>query len=245
MIKNSNNHNIRPGCIDMWNAFMVDGAEFTIESDMPICPCTATTFPSNLISYVEAKKLHKRHFKSNSAYHIDAFVHFYIDDQKFDGPREGIWSNPNSALEVIRHFSGAITPDFSTYADFPDPLKRYNTYRTRAFGRWLTTYGIPVINNIRWGTEETWNYCFDGIPYNSIVAIGTVASGLRKLENRPSFEKGFFKMIDVIHPCMIIIYGSANYTCFTTPYIRNIPVISFPSQTKLAFLSRKRGDPNE
>lgn len=49
-----------------------------------------------------------------------------------------------------------------------------------SFGRWISQFGIPVINNVRWGTEETWEYCFDGIPYNSIVAIGTVASGINK-----------------------------------------------------------------
>ena len=41
------------------------------------------------------------------------------------------------------------TPDFSTYQDFPEPLKVYNTYRMRAFGYWLTKNGIKVINNIR------------------------------------------------------------------------------------------------
>jgi hypothetical protein len=28
---------------------------------------------------------------------------------------------------------------------------------------WCYTQKIPVINNARWGTEETWEYCFDGI----------------------------------------------------------------------------------
>lgn len=107
-----------------------------------------------------------------------------------------------------------ITADFSTNADFPDPIKRYNTYRMRAFGFWLGSQGISVINNVRWGTEETWDYCFDGIPYNSIVSIGTVASGINKLENRPDFEAGLLKMVEVLNPHTIVIYGSANYDWF-------------------------------
>ncbi|MBR6364569.1 MAG: DUF4417 domain-containing protein, partial [Lachnospiraceae bacterium] len=178
MIQKSNHPEVRPGCADMWNAFMVDGADFVYGSDMPICPCTATSIPKQLISYVEAKHLCKLHVKEEPDYHVDAFVHFYIDDPKFDGPLSGIWAYPYDALDIIRHFSGIITPDFSTNADFPDPLKRYNTYRMRAFGRWISINGIPVINNVRWGTEETWSYCFDGIPHNSIVSIGTVASGI-------------------------------------------------------------------
>ena len=232
---------IRNGCVDIWNAFMVKGSDFTLTSDIPTCPCTAKIFPRKLISYVDAKHLHKEYSKINPDYSIDAFVHFYIDDQKFDGSKSSIWFYPFKAVDILRHFAGVITPDFSTNADFPDPIKRYNTYRMRAFGFWLTTQGIQVINNVRWGTEETWDYCFDGIPYNSIVAIGTVASGIHKLENRPDFECGLFKMVERLKPHTIVIYGSANYECFKTLPKRGIRIISFPSDTSLAFAKRKGG----
>ena len=238
-IHKSIGEHIRVGCADMWNAFMVQGAEFVFGSDIPICPFTSKDIPKKLISYTEAKHLHKINSKSNTDFHTDGYVHFYIDDQKFDGPRTSIWQFPNKALEVLCHFSGSITPDFSTNADFPDPIKRYNTYRMRAFVFWLNSQGIPVINNVRWGTEETWDYCFDGIPFNSIVAIGTVASGLKKLENRFDFATGLFKMVNVLHPHTIIVYGSANYDCFKKLIDMGIRIISFPSDTNLAFVSRK------
>lgn len=224
---------------------MVDGADYVIGSDMPICPCTANSIPNKLISYTEAKHIHKLHKHTDPQYHINAFIHFYIDDQKFDGPQCGIWRKPFEALEIIRHFSGSITPDFSTNADFPDSLKRSNTYRMRAFGRWLTTNNISVINNVRWGTEETWDYCFDGIPYNSIVAIGTVASGLHKLSNRPDFEKGLFKMVELLKPHTILVYGSTKYDCFKILSDMNIRIVPYISDTNLAFLSRKGGDKSE
>ncbi len=241
MIHNSIDNHIRNGCIDMWNAFMVRGAKFVMGSDIPICPCTAKDIPHKLISYVDAKHLHKKNSKSKPDYFIDTYVHFYIDDQKFDGSKSSIWLYPYKALEVLRHYSGVITADFSTNADFPDPIKRYNTYRMRALGFWLGSQGIPVINNVRWGTEETWCYCFDGIPYNSIVAIGTVASGLQKLGNRPDFETGLFKMVDVLKPHTIIVYGSANYNCFKILVGMGIRIISFPSDTSLAFVSKRGG----
>lgn len=111
--------------------------------------------------------------RKDNEFFCNAFVCWFIDDYKFDGPR-GIWHDSAHVLKVLRHFAGAITPDFSTYQDFPEPLKIYNTYRMRAFGYWLGKNGIPVINNVRWGTPESWRYCFDGIPDNSIVCIGTV-----------------------------------------------------------------------
>ena len=44
---------------DIWNAFMVEKAEFS-EHDIPLCPTTASVIPKALISYEEAKKIHKK-----------------------------------------------------------------------------------------------------------------------------------------------------------------------------------------
>ncbi len=238
-IENTNKYP-RNGCSDMWNAFMVKEASFSFMSDIPTCPCTALKPPVQLISYEDAKSLCKKEMKKGDpSFKNDAFIHFYIDDQKFDGKQSSIWTYPDKALEIISHFSGIITPDFSTNADFPDPLKRYNTYRMRAFGYWISQQGIPVINNVRWGTEETWSYCFDGIPKHSTVAIGTVASSLKSLSVRPNFETGLNKMIEVIAPSSIIVYGSANYSFFEKLKKQGITIIAFPSKTNEAFARRK------
>lgn len=229
----------RSGCHDMWNAFMFKDAEFVLGSDIPICNSTKDVIPHELISYEDAKHIYKTKFNTEPDFFVDAFVHFYIDDQKFDGSRDGIWNNPYKALDIIRHFAGAITPDFSTNADFPDAIKRYNTFRMRAFGHWLISNNITVINNVRWGTVETWNYCFDGIPLNSIISIGTVASGLHKLENRPLFEEGLNLLIEKIKPSAIVVYGSSKYSFFDELKQSGINIVSFPSKTSLAFSKRK------
>ena len=235
----------RAGNIDIWNAFMVEGASFAPGSDMPICPLTAQEIPQKLISYVEAKHLYKTRIRQEPDFKHEAFVHFYIDDQKFDGKQSSIWLYPEKTYEILRHFSGVISPDFSTYSDFPDALKRYNIYRMRVFDYWLSKKGISVIFNTRWGFEETWAYCYDGIPQNGMVSIGTVASGIHKIENRILFEEGLFKMVERLSPKAIIVYGSANYACFKVLSDRGIPIISFPSQTSLAFSSRKEVSKHE
>ena len=228
----------RKGCKDIWNAFMVRGAAFS-PNDTPYCPTTALSVPANLVSYEEAKTIHRNAMRNgHTDYCIKAFIHFWIDDQKFDGARKGIWQCPLEALEIIRHFAGIITPDFSTNADFPEPIKLYNTYRMRAFGFWIASQGIPVINNVRWGTAETWRYCWDGIAHNSIVAVGTVASGLRKLENRPLFEIGLAKMVEELRPHSILVYGSANYKCFDDLRSQGIYIKAIPSRMDQVFTRR-------
>ena len=237
--KNYGSFKIRRGCKDVWNAFMVRGAVYS-PNDIPYCPTTAVSLPVSIVSYEEAKTIHRNAMHNgNTDYFVKAYIHFWMDDQKFDGKRKGIWTNPFEAFEIIRHFDGIFTPDFSTNVDFPEPIKIYNTYRMRAFGKWIGSNDKGVINNIRWGSEETWRYCWDGVPRNSIVAIGTVASGLKQLDNRPIFEQGVREMIRVLNPHTIIVYGSANYDIFKEIREKGIYVKAFPSRMDVAFSGRE------
>ena len=104
----------------------------------------------------------------------------------------------------------------------------------RAFGYWYGKLGGAVINNVRWGEEETFGWCFEGIPHNSIVSIGTVASGLRNSENRKLFETGFEKLLDVLKPHTIIVYGSDKYPCLESVR-QKVNIVNFKSERALAF----------
>lgn len=226
---------LRRGIVDVWNAFMVARAEYDAH-DIPVCPTTATSLPSQLISWPEAKRLHKKAMrKGDKEYRAQAFIHFYVDDIKFDGVRSSVWLFPWRALEIIRHFDGIITPDFSMCQDFPEPIKLFAVYRMRTFGYWIGTQGVAVINNVRWGTRETWGYCFAGVPRHTVVAVGTVASGLRKIENRPLFEDGLEAMADTLKPAIVIVYGSASYECFKNLRRRGIEIIQFDSEKSVVF----------
>ena len=241
-LKNLQEQNImkkpRSGNKDMWNAHMAKGARFCAH-DIPFCPTTAKDIPAAIITWEEAKAIYKEHIaKKDYNFKINAFVCFYIDDCKFDGPR-GIWHDYKQALKVLCHFAGVITPDFSTYQDFPEPIKLYATYRMRLYGYWLGVNGLEVINNVRWGTSETWRYCFEGIPLNSIVAIGTVGGSPRKLDDRKRFEEGLFKLVEVLQPHTIIVYGSANYECFEKLKEQGVTIVSFQSKTSKAYEGRK------
>ena len=58
MINRSIGESIRIRCTDMWNAFMVQGAEFVFGSEIPICSFTSKNIPKKLISNIEANCLH-------------------------------------------------------------------------------------------------------------------------------------------------------------------------------------------
>ncbi len=230
---------LRVGIKDCWNAFMVENVEFT-ENDIPICSTVVSALPKEIITWVEAKSIHKKNIRINKEYFCDAFVCFYVDDQFFDGPRSSVWTFPWLAIQVLKHFRGIITADFSTYQDFPYPQKVFNTYRMRAFGCWAGKQGLEVINNVRWGMPDTYSYCFDGIEKDSIVAIGTVGGSPRKLEDRERFEQGLYEMVKRLKPHTIIVYGSANYPCFEKLREEGIRIIAYPSHTCRAFERSQR-----
>lgn len=229
--------NVRKGCKDIWNAYMVDGAIFS-PHDIPFCPTTAAELPHSIVTWEEAKAIYRKNITAKYNFMHDAFVCFYIDDYKFDGPR-GIWHDSSFALKVLCHFAGVITPDFSTYQDFPEPIKVFNTYRMRAFGYWLGRNGISVINNVRWGTSESWRYCWDGIPENSVVCIGTVGGSPKKLTDRKRFEEGLEELVRVRKPHTILVYGSANYPCLDKLINLGIKVVAYRSHTASAFERRR------
>ena len=98
---------------------------------------------------------------------------------------------------------------------------------------------MPITNNVRWGTPESYRYCWDGIPKNSMVAIGTAGGSPRKLADRCRFEIGLFEMVRILQPHTILVYGSDHYACFDVLRAKGIQVLAFPSKTAAAFERRR------
>lgn len=111
-----------------------------------------------------------------------------------------------------------------------------------AFGFWIASLGHEVISNVRWNTPDTWEYCFDGNPKNSMLCIGTVASSLQYKANYAPFAEGLFKMVEILTSHTILVYGSSNYPCFDELRCRGINIVTFKSSTCEYYERRK---PNE
>lgn len=232
----------RAGCKDIWNAYLLKNATFD-EYDIPFCPTTATEIPNTLISIQKAKSLYEEELrKGNKNFKCGAFIHPYIDDQVFDGPREGFWQKPEYLFKIASHFGGMITIDFSTCLDFPDSIKRINTYRMRTLGVGSGDRGIPTINNVRWGEEETWGYSFSGLPKESIYSIGTVASGIRQNGYKEIFENGLLYMVDKLEPKTLIIVGSDKIPIFDYLRKKGITIVTFKSDTADYFERRFKNE---
>ena len=160
--------------------------------DMPVLKAYDGSIPEVLIPFNVAIRSHD----------YMAGVHFFIDDYQF----ERIWAYPERYLGLLGKFGCVIAPDFSQYADMPSSLRIWQNYRGKAVGAWLQSEGVNVIPNVTWSKPDSFSYCFDGIPKESIIAIN--CQGIRSSALSMYFwELGYKEAIKRLNPTQILRYG--------------------------------------
>lgn len=147
------------------------------------------------------------------------YIHFFVHDTKF----KGLWDKRNKTTTTLLRAERCFSPDFSVYANIPRALQVFNVYRNRYLGRFLQEMGVDVIPTISWGREDTYEFCFLGVPKGSTVAVSTL--GVSKSKKQTAiFMNGFNKMIEVIEPKVIVLHGEKEI-----PVPEGIEVIKFNS----------------
>ena len=135
-------------------------------------------------------------------------VHFFLDDYQFNR----VWTDPDRYIEMLKRYKYVLTPDFSLYTDFPKALQIYNHYRKHWLGAYWQMFGINVIPTVCWSDQESFEWCFDGEPEQSVVAISSVGTQKSK-ESKKRFIDGYFEMTKRLKPTHIIFYGSVPEEC--------------------------------
>lgn len=135
-------------------------------------------------------------------------VHFFLDDYQFDA----LWRNPDRYVDKLSKFRYILTPDFSTYTDFPKAIQIYNHYRKHWIGAYLQEYGCKVIPTISWSTPDSYEWCFDGEPEGGTVSVSSVGC-MNSLDKKRLFLSGYDAMIERLHPESIIFYGKVPDEC--------------------------------
>lgn len=141
-------------------------------------------------------------FRSNPD--INTGAHFFLEDYVF----EGTWKDPLRYVSMLSKFAFTLTPDFSCFLDMPEPMQRWNVYRSRALGRIWQNEGLLVVPAVTWGLENTYQFAFDGIPDDSTVCFSSVGL-MRCEEGREVFRKGAEAACEYLSPAKVLCYGSA------------------------------------
>ena len=135
-------------------------------------------------------------------------IHFFVDDYQF----VRVWKQPDTYLAMLRKFQAVCSPDFSMYTDFPKIIQQYNHYRKHWLGAYWQMHGIRVIPTIGWSDHDSYEWCFDGEPEESTVAVSSVGTQGSK-ETRRLFLDGYKEMLLRLQPKKIIMYGNIPDGC--------------------------------
>lgn len=148
------------------------------------------TLPKKLLQY----RKRFRHVKPETF-----GVHFFTYDALFNS----VWNYPTAPLKYLKRFGVVLTPDFSISADYPKAIQVYNAYRRQWCGVYWQSKGMTIIPTVAWGTPDSYDFCFLGIPEYSVVALSTLGTRRRKAD----FLHGFDAMCERIQPKAILCYG--------------------------------------
>ena len=135
-------------------------------------------------------------------------VHFFLDDYQFNR----VWTDPDRYISMLQKFKYVLTPDFSLYTDFPKALQIYNHYRKHWLGAYWQMFEIDVIPTICWSDRTSFEWCFDGEPEQSVIAVSSVGTQNSK-EKKEKFLEGYFEMVGRLQPTQIIFYGNVPDEC--------------------------------
>ena len=79
---------------------------------------------------------------------------------------------------------------------------------------WCAAYwqlnGITVIPNVTWSTESSYDWCFDGVPKNSVVSISAIGC-MREPEARYLFFKGYEEALKRLEPKLVLLRCGEAY----------------------------------
>lgn len=200
---------------DGFQSYLVEGATFVGEPGIPMMMNLHNTqVPQDIVPFSRIKTS-----KSKRSY-----IHFYMHDIQFSRALTAT----TIYLDLLKQFDGVITPDCSIAIGQAPCLQQANTYMNRAVGFYLQKQGIPVIPNIRWGDESTYNFCFLGVPKNNIVCISTHGC-LKDKKLREIFKAGLPVMLDQLLPQVVLVHGFMPDDVFGE-YSDRVAFIRYPSE---------------
>ena len=134
---------------------------------------------------------------------IEYGIHFFLDDYQFNR----IWNNPDKYIPHLLKFKYVLSPDFSMYTDYPKAMQLWKHYQKHWIGAYLERFGIQVIPTIGWSDHDSYKWCFDGEPKNSIVAVSSIGTQRYK-ESKQLFLDGYKEMIKRLKPTKILFWGN-------------------------------------
>lgn len=132
-------------------------------------------------------------------------IHFFIDDYKF---MHATFEKLEETTMKLCKFDCLLAPDYSLYVDAPMFVNKINIYKSRFAAAYWQNCGINVIPVASWGSADTFSFCFESLPKNSVVAVCGVGVRWSKA-SQLLWQYGLKAMEEALSPQLILVYGEA------------------------------------
>ena len=156
--------------------------------------------PEHLVGFSDVPK---RDLPLGQGHDIEAGVHFYQDDYRFNS----FITRPGTYFSILENYHSIFTPDCSVFRDMEIADQVRSIRCNREIGRLMQDYGFSVIPTVSWSDERSFSYCFDGLPSDSVISVSSVGV-MRDKEALPLFELGYKEMLKRLNPSLVLFYGS-------------------------------------
>ena len=170
-----------------------------------------TLIPHDVVSFNERNAV-----KDPSEHWLD----FFIDDDQFErcwtefergmvgdsNTERNSWRSLDRYIPQLMRFEGVIGTDYSMFPEMLPDQRNWNCARNRVFAYRMQRHGIPCIPVASWCCEEDWDWCFDGLPEESSIAVSTNGC-CRNAGTRRMFRRGIDELIRRKRPYAVIVCG--------------------------------------
>lgn len=173
------------------NMHLLDGIKCEKNTSLPILDPYTGSLDYDYISYPKRKK----------ALPQNTILHFFAEDYTF----EHIWDNLDETTMAIKDFAVRTAPDFSMWQNIPEGFNYSNLLKSRCCAAYWQQNGFPTIPTVSWGSIRSFQYCLNGLPRHSVLAVCGI--GNRKKDDFALWCRAMSITEDALAPIRFLIYG--------------------------------------
>lgn len=183
--------------LDSFQAFLVDGANFTENEEYPIIEdwMIPNIPPDKIITFSEAIN-----FQGDLSKY---YICFYAQDGTFERVRK----NPKKYDSFFKRCAGLIGFDYSIHSDMPIIKQKSQMNDNLSLTYYFGKQGNRVIPNIRCGIDELLPEFLSAIPKHSLISIGTYGF-IKEKQQQAEWYCFIDDIIKELEPSGIIVYGT-------------------------------------
>lgn len=186
------------------NLLLTEGMTFTSDLGLPILQ------PYTLSTDFEIYPFKDRHKLDGKGQAIQLFANDYTFDNH-------LWHNLAKTTMELYKFQCVFAPEYTLFVDMPFAYNIINLYKSRFVGAYWQLCGYNVIPTASWGNADSFRYCLEGLPTESVIAVcGTGHDWCASA--RQLWEYGMREMEARLRPTLVFVYGApTKIPGFTTP----------------------------